>query len=63
MTGRASDSLTARLNLDVLRFDRGEHAEALRDLDGFIDIYNDRKRLADVERAHGDRYRVPVPRV
>ena len=43
MTGRASDSLTARLNLDVLRFDRGEHAEALRDLDGFIDVYNSGK--------------------
>ena len=43
-TGRASDSLTARLNLAVLRYDRGEHAEALRDLDGFIDIYNTRKR-------------------
>jgi tetratricopeptide (TPR) repeat protein len=41
---RASDSLTARLNLDILRYDRGEHAEALRDLDGFIDIYNTRKR-------------------
>ena len=44
MTGRATDSLTARLNLDVLRFDRGEHDEALRDLDGFIDIYNARRR-------------------
>jgi tetratricopeptide (TPR) repeat protein len=42
--GRASDSLTARLNLDVLRYDRGEHADALRDLDGFIDIYNSRRR-------------------
>lgn len=42
--GRASDSLTARLNLALLRFDRGEHAEALRDLDGFIDVYNNRKR-------------------
>jgi cellulose synthase operon protein C len=43
MAGRAADSLTARLNLDVLRFDRGEHAEALRDLDGFIDVYNSRR--------------------
>jgi len=42
--GHASDSLTARLNANVLRFDRGEHAEALRDLDAFIDIYNSRKR-------------------
>jgi len=41
--GHASDSLTARLNLDVLRYDRGEHAEALRDLDDFIDIYNTHK--------------------
>ena len=44
MAGRASDSLTARLNLDVLRYDRGEHAEALKDLDGFIDVYNSRRR-------------------
>jgi tetratricopeptide (TPR) repeat protein len=43
MTGRASDSLTARLNLAVLRFDRGEHAEALKELDTFIDVYNSRK--------------------
>jgi len=44
VAGRATDSLTARLNLNVSRFDRGEHAEALRDLDGFIDIYNSRRR-------------------
>ena len=44
VAGRASDSLTARLNLDVLRFDRGAHDEALKDLDGFIDIYNSRRR-------------------
>jgi tetratricopeptide (TPR) repeat protein len=44
MSGRASDSLTARLNLDVSRFDRGQHAEALTDFDGFIDVYNSRKR-------------------
>jgi tetratricopeptide (TPR) repeat protein len=44
MAGPASDSLTARLNLDLLRFDRGEHAEALKDLDGFIDVYNSRRR-------------------
>jgi tetratricopeptide (TPR) repeat protein len=42
--GRASDSLTARLNLDVLQWDRGEHAQALADLDGFIDVYNSRRR-------------------
>ena len=44
VAGRASDSLTARLNLDVLRYDRGEHAEALRALDGFIDVSNSRRR-------------------
>src|SRR5687767_1667810 len=43
MSGRASDSLTARLNLAVLRFDRGEHAQALQDFDGFIDAYNSRR--------------------
>ena len=43
MAGRASDSLTARLNLAVLRYDRGEHAEALEELDTFIDVYNTRK--------------------
>ena len=30
--------------LDYLHAHRGEHAEALRDLDGFIDVYNSRKR-------------------
>jgi len=44
VAGRASDSLTGRLNRDVLLFDRGEHAEALKDLDGFIDVYNSRRR-------------------
>ncbi len=48
--GRASDSLTARLNLAVLRFERGEHAEALADFDGFIDVYNaSRPRLSSAE--------------
>jgi tetratricopeptide (TPR) repeat protein len=50
MTGRASDSLTARLNLAVLRFERGEHAQALADFDGFIDVYNSsRPRLTSAE--------------
>ena len=50
MTGGASDSLTARLNLAVLRFDRGEHAEALAEFDGFIDVYNSRRpRLTSAE--------------
>src|SRR4051812_787980 len=44
VAGRASDSLTARLNLDVLQFDRGAHTEALKDLDGFIDVYNSRRQ-------------------
>ena len=40
ITGRASDALTARLNLAILRYDRGERTEALTDFDGFIDVYN-----------------------
>jgi tetratricopeptide (TPR) repeat protein len=40
MTERASDSLTARVNLAVLRFDRGERDEAMREFDHFIDVYN-----------------------
>ena len=39
---RASDSLTARVNLAVLQFDRGERDAAMREFDRFIDIYNDR---------------------
>ena len=41
MTERASDSLTARVNLAVLRFERGERDEAMREFDRFIDVYND----------------------
>jgi tetratricopeptide (TPR) repeat protein len=37
---RASDSLMARVNLAVLRFERGERAEAMREFDRFIDYYN-----------------------
>lgn len=40
MSGGASDSLDARLNLAVLRWKRGEHEAALREFDGFIDVYN-----------------------
>lgn len=40
MAERASDSLDARLNLAVLRWERGEHDAALRQFDGFIDVYN-----------------------
>ncbi|MBI4520532.1 MAG: tetratricopeptide repeat protein [Gemmatimonadetes bacterium] len=40
ITGRASDNLTARLNLALLRRDRGDLAEARRTFDSFIDVYN-----------------------
>jgi cellulose synthase operon protein C len=43
-----ADALTARLNLALSKWDRGARAEALRELDGFIDIYNSgRARTAD----------------
>ena len=41
MTEKASDSLTARVNLAVLQFERGERDAAMREFDRFIDIYND----------------------
>lgn len=44
IAGRAPDSLMARLNLAVLRFDRGEHDAAMREFDSFIDVYNTRRR-------------------
>lgn len=34
------DSLTARVRLAVLAFDRGGREEAMREFDGFIDVYN-----------------------
>ena len=40
MNEGAGDSLDARLNLAVLRWERGEHDAALREFDGFIDVYN-----------------------
>ncbi len=40
ITAGASDSLPARLNLTILRYRRGEVAEAMRAFDEFIDIYN-----------------------
>ncbi|MBI4540528.1 MAG: tetratricopeptide repeat protein [Gemmatimonadetes bacterium] len=40
VAGRASDTLTARLNLGILALERGAHTEARRDLDAFIDVYN-----------------------
>lgn len=38
--GGASDALTAKLNLAILDHRRGEREEALRQFDGFIDVYN-----------------------
>ena len=40
MSEKASDSLMARVNLAILRFDRGERDEAMREFDRFIDVYN-----------------------
>jgi tetratricopeptide (TPR) repeat protein len=52
VSGRASDSLTALLNLAVLRFERGEEDAALSEFDRFIDIYNTRRdRLSPSELA------------
>jgi cellulose synthase operon protein C len=36
----ASDTLTARVELAALKYDRGERQEAFREFDTFIDIYN-----------------------
>lgn len=47
--GSASDSLTARLNLAILRFERGEREAAMRDFDHFIDVYNRGDRLTAEE--------------
>ncbi|NIM50614.1 MAG: tetratricopeptide repeat protein [Gemmatimonadales bacterium] len=43
--GGASDSLAARLNLAILRYERGDVAEAMREFDAFIDVYNQTPRL------------------
>lgn len=42
----ASDSLTARLNLATLAWNRGERADATREFNRFIDIYNRSVRLS-----------------
>ena len=39
-TSRASDSLTADLNLAILHYDRGDRDQALKEFDRFIDVYN-----------------------
>ncbi|MFQ5742082.1 MAG: tetratricopeptide repeat protein [Acidobacteriota bacterium] len=36
----APDQLIARLNLAILRFDRGDRSAAMREFDRFIDVYN-----------------------
>ena len=47
---KATDSLTARVNLAVLQFERGERDAAMREFDRFIDIYNEsRSRLTAAE--------------
>ncbi len=48
MDGHASDSLTARLNLAILRYRRGDVDVAMRAFDTFIDAYNrDQRRPSD----------------
>ncbi|MFI5310883.1 MAG: tetratricopeptide repeat protein [Gemmatimonadales bacterium] len=39
-TARASDSLSARLNLAILHHDAGERDRATKEFDRFIDVYN-----------------------
>jgi tetratricopeptide (TPR) repeat protein len=46
---RAPDSLSARGNLAVLQYDRGERAAALNEFDKFIDIYNGGSKLTSEE--------------
>jgi tetratricopeptide (TPR) repeat protein len=46
---RASDSLTAQLNLAILAYDRGQRDEAMRRFDGFIDVYNNRRSRLTAE--------------
>jgi tetratricopeptide (TPR) repeat protein len=43
--GHATDSLTAKVDLALLKLDRGHVVVARRDLDGFIDVYNRGRRL------------------
>jgi tetratricopeptide (TPR) repeat protein len=45
----ASDALTARLNLAVLRYDRGERSEAFQEFDRFIEVYNRGRGLSSDE--------------
>jgi len=43
IAGSAPDSLTAQVNMAVLRFERGEVDEAMKAFDRFIDVYNTRR--------------------
>jgi tetratricopeptide (TPR) repeat protein len=45
----ASEAVTARLNLAVLRYDRGEREEASSEFDRFIDVYNRGRGLSSDE--------------
>jgi tetratricopeptide (TPR) repeat protein len=49
VAGGASDSLTARLNLAVLRYRQGDVARALRQFDSFIDVYNRSTELTSTQ--------------
>lgn len=50
IAGRATDSLTAQVNLAVLQFERGDIDVAMKSFDRFIDIYNTRRgRLSPSE--------------
>ena len=40
VTGHASDSLTAAVNLAVLHYDEGDRDRAMKEFDRFIDVYN-----------------------
>lgn len=49
IAGHAADALVAEVNRAVLRFDRGEHAEAMKGFRRLIDAYNTRDRLSSEE--------------
>ena len=40
LAGGASDSLVARVNLAILRYEKGERETAMQDFDSFIDVYS-----------------------
>jgi tetratricopeptide (TPR) repeat protein len=51
IAGRATDALVAEKNLAVLRFDRGERAEATKGFERLIAAYNREERLSSEELA------------